>query len=147
MKKKLDEPHLFVILLIILHWFLPSWIYIYVSNKLLFTLHFNQRFQPYIVGLTLGYILHTLRGSSRLQWNKMAVLWTWGVATVTGALVWHQCVHYDYATYLFQVVYGLVPYQRDSFQCYIGGDCKLSEVYYNHFNRFHSWVLWERIPL
>ena len=57
------------------------------------------RYQPYLVGLGLGYILHRLRETPRLtvSVNPIALTWIWVLAALTGCLV----------------VYGLVPYQKD----------------------------------
>merc|ERR550517_1016746 len=56
------------------------------------------RYQPYLVGLGLGYLLHRLRETPRLPINPIALTWIWVLAALTGCLV----------------VYGLVPYQKDS---------------------------------
>ena len=55
------------------------------------------RYQPYLVGLGLGYLLHRLRETPRLPINPIALTWIWVLAALTGCLV----------------VYGLVPYQKD----------------------------------
>ena len=55
------------------------------------------RYQPYLVGLGLGYLLHRLRETPRLSVNPIALTWIWVLAALTGCLV----------------VYGLVPYQKD----------------------------------
>ena len=55
------------------------------------------RYQPYLVGLGLGYLLHRLRETPRLSLNPIALTWIWVLAALTGCLV----------------VYGLVPYQKD----------------------------------
>ena len=55
------------------------------------------RYQPYLVGLGLGYLLHRLREAPRLPVNPIALTWIWVLAALTGCLV----------------VYGLVPYQKD----------------------------------
>ena len=55
------------------------------------------RYQPYLVGLGLGYLLHCLRETPRLPINTIALSWIWVLAALIGCLV----------------VYGLVPYQKD----------------------------------
>jgi hypothetical protein len=55
------------------------------------------RYQPYLVGLGLGWLLHQLRNRDRLPLHPIAVTWIWLAAALTGCLV----------------VYGLVPYQKD----------------------------------
>ena len=55
------------------------------------------RYQPYLVGLGLGYLLHCLRETPRLSINTIALTWIWVLAALIGCLV----------------VYGLVPYQKD----------------------------------
>ena len=55
------------------------------------------RFQPYLVGLGLGYLLYKTKDQSKLPLNPMAVAWIWTVAFLVGCLV----------------IYGLVPYQKD----------------------------------
>ena len=55
------------------------------------------RYQPYLVGLGLGYLLHRLRETPRLSINTIALSWIWVLAALIGCLV----------------VYGLVPYQKD----------------------------------
>ena len=56
-----------------------------------------HRFQPYLVGLGLGYLLYKTKDQSKLPLNPMAVAWIWTVAFLVGCLV----------------IYGLVPYQKD----------------------------------
>jgi len=56
------------------------------------------RFQPYLVGLGLGYLLYQTKDNSKLPFNPMALAWIWAVAFLVGSLV----------------IFGLVPYQKDS---------------------------------
>jgi len=53
------------------------------------------RFQPYIVGIVLGYVLHKLRHKKTIDLNIIANLWLWLLATIIGG----------------SVIYGLIPYQ------------------------------------
>ena len=55
------------------------------------------RFQPYLVGLGLGYILYKMKEQPKLPFNPMALSWIWAIAFLVGCLV----------------IYGLVPYQKD----------------------------------
>ena len=55
------------------------------------------RFQPYLVGLGLGYILYKMKEQPKLPFNTMALSWIWAIAFLVGCLV----------------IYGLVPYQKD----------------------------------
>ena len=55
------------------------------------------RFQPYLVGLGLGYLLHKTRDLQKLPLNPVSVTWLWAMAVLMGTLV----------------IYGLVPYQKD----------------------------------
>ena len=54
-----------------------------------------SRYQPYLVGLGLGYLLHTMRNQPTLKLNPIAITWLWLLASLTACLV----------------IYGLVPYQ------------------------------------
>ena len=56
------------------------------------------RFQPYLVGLGLGYILYKMKEQPKLRFNPMALSWIWAIAFLVGCLV----------------IYGLVPYQKDT---------------------------------
>jgi len=56
------------------------------------------RFQPYLVGLGLGYILYKMKEQPKLPFNPMALSWIWAIAFLVGCLV----------------IYGLVPYQKDN---------------------------------
>jgi len=57
------------------------------------------RYQPYLVGLGLGYLLHQLRNQPRLPiaFNPIVVTWLWLISAAMACLV----------------IYGLVPYQKD----------------------------------
>ena len=55
------------------------------------------RFQPYIVGIILGYILHRMRDQPKLKLNPYFSIWIWGIAGAIGA----------------SVIYGLYPYAAD----------------------------------
>ena len=55
------------------------------------------RFQPYIMGLMLGYILHRMRDQAKLKMNVYFVIWIWAIAGVVGA----------------EVVYSMYPFNRE----------------------------------
>ena len=59
----------------------------------------HARYQPYLVGLGLGYLLHQLRNQPRLPvaFNPIVVTWLWLISAAMACLV----------------IYGLVPYQKD----------------------------------
>jgi peptidoglycan/LPS O-acetylase OafA/YrhL len=57
------------------------------------------RFQPYILGLLFGWLLHKQRNQSNIKLNPFLVTWIWAVMGVIGALV----------------IYGLHPYVAESF--------------------------------
>jgi peptidoglycan/LPS O-acetylase OafA/YrhL len=56
------------------------------------------RFQPYIVGLLFGWLLHRLRDQPKLKLSPFLVTWIWAVAGTVGALV----------------IYGLHPYEGET---------------------------------
>ena len=55
------------------------------------------RFQPYIIGLMLGYILHRMRDQKKLKMNSYFITWMWAIAGAVGATV----------------VYSMYPYYRE----------------------------------
>jgi len=55
------------------------------------------RYQPYLVGLGLGYLLYKMKNQPKLNLNPIAVTWIWAIAFAVGSVV----------------IYGLVPYQKD----------------------------------
>ena len=78
------------------------------------------RFQPYLVGLGLGYLLYKMRDQPKLSLNHMALASVWALAFLVG----------------FLVVYGLVPYQKDPTL-----DASLAErAIYGGFHRL-AWAL------
>ena len=84
------------------------------------------RYQPYIVGLVLGYFLHKMRKQPKLKLNSVILTWIWAVAFAVGA----------------SVIYGLFPYQSDFFA--IASTTERS--IYNGFHRLAwsislSWVI------
>ena len=88
------------------------------SNFLTILLH---RFQPYLVGLGLGYLLYKMQDQPKLPLNPMALAWIWALAFLVGCLV----------------VYGLVPYQKE----YITLEASLAErAIYGGFHRL-AWAL------
>eukprot|EP00091_Calanus_sinicus_P014245 TRINITY_DN31688_c0_g1_i1.p1 TRINITY_DN31688_c0_g1~~TRINITY_DN31688_c0_g1_i1.p1 ORF type:complete len:222 (-),score=33.39 TRINITY_DN31688_c0_g1_i1:19-684(-) len=84
------------------------------------------RFQPYIIGLVLGYFLHKMRKQTQLKINPVALTWIWSIAFAVGAVV----------------IYGLYPYQKTGG----AGSSKLERAFYNGFHRLAwsiclSWVI------
>ena len=84
------------------------------------------RFQPYIVGLLLGFVLHKMRKQPSLKLNAVVLTWIWAAAFATGAAV----------------IYGLNPYQIDSSVV----ASKAARSFYNGFHRLAwsfalSWVI------
>jgi len=78
------------------------------------------RFQPYLVGLGLGFLLYKMQEQPKLSLNPMALAWIWAIAFLVGCLV----------------IYGLVPYQKD-----ITLDASLPErAIYGGFHRL-AWAL------
>ena len=78
------------------------------------------RFQPYLVGLGLGYLLYKTKDQPKLPLNPMALVWIWLIAFLVGCLV----------------IYGLVPYQKD-----MSLDASLAErAIYGGFHRL-AWAL------
>ena len=88
------------------------------SNFLTILLH---RFQPYLVGLGLGYLLYKMQDQPKLPLNPMAMGWIWALAFLVGCLV----------------VFGLVPYQKGFFTL----EASLAErAIYGGFHRL-AWAL------
>ena len=73
----------------------------YMGANFHFLIHFYVvpwcRFQPYIVGIILGYVLHRMRDQPKLKLNPYFSIWIWGIAGAIGA----------------SVIYGLYPYADD----------------------------------
>ena len=78
------------------------------------------RFQPYIVGIVLGFVLHKMRKQPKLKINAVALTWIWSIAFAVGALV----------------IYGLVPYQLEMG----AGSSTAERSFYNGFHRL-AWAL------
>ena len=84
------------------------------------------RFQPYIVGIVLGFFLHKMRKQPELKINTVALTWIWSIAFAVGAIV----------------IYGLVPYQMNMG----AGSSTAERAFYNGFHRLAwaiclSWVI------
>ena len=73
----------------------------YMGANFDFLIHFYVvpwcRFQPYIVGIILGYVLHRMRDQPKLKLNPYFSIWIWGITGAIGA----------------SVIYGLYPYAAD----------------------------------
>jgi len=81
------------------------------------------RFQPYLVGLGLGYMLYKMQDQPKLSLNPMALGWIWAIAFLVGCLV----------------IYGLIPYQKDLMT--MQKDASLAErAIYGGFHRL-AWAL------
>lgn len=81
------------------------------------------RFQPYLVGLGLGYLLYKMQDQPKLSLNPMALAWIWAIAFLVGCLV----------------IYGLIPYQKDLML--MQKDASLAErAIYGGFHRL-AWAL------
>lgn len=90
----------------------------------------SSRYQPYLVGLGLGYLLHQLRDTPRLPFNPVALTWVWGVASLAACLV----------------IYGLVPYQKHVYPPDILEASVAERALYGGFHRLAwslalSWVI------
>ena len=70
------------------------------------------RFQPYIVGLVLGFVLYNLKNKNKTTLNLSAVVtaWIWVDCSQRSAAS-HQCLQVLAAVTGLAVVYGLVEYQ------------------------------------
>jgi len=80
------------------------------------------RFQPYIVGIVLGYVLRKLKHKEKIDLNIIANLWCWLLATIIGGAV----------------VFGLIPYQKTILT---GPEAPLAaKAIYNGFHRL-AWSL------
>ena len=44
----------------------------------------SSRYQPYLVGLGLGYLLYTMKNQPKLKLNPIALTWIWAVAFAVG---------------------------------------------------------------
>ena len=72
------------------------------------------RFQPYIVGLVLGFVLYNLKNKNKTTLNLSAVVtaWIWvGDASALPPLSSDRCLQVLAAVTGLAVVYGLVKYQ------------------------------------
>jgi len=52
------------------------------------------RFQPYIMGIMFGYLLHTMRNQPKLKMNPYFVTWMWAIAGAIGAVVVYSLYPY-----------------------------------------------------
>ena len=80
------------------------------------------RFQPYIVGILFGYILHKMRDQPKLKINPYFCIWIWAVTGAVGSLV----------------IYGLYPYEAGYLDNILNPEYHVASKFASAaFNGFH----------